>query len=69
MKGDHINVLVRDQVTSISASVSGRTVEASTEKENGITWLVVKEATRGGTIIHEARFQITDVVMWEKVSG
>lgn len=69
MKGDQIKVQVKDQVTEITASVSGRTVEASTEKENGITWLVVKESTRGGTIVHEARFQMTDVVMWERISG
>ena len=69
MKGDRINVLVRDHVTQIAASVSGRTVEATTEKEGGITWLVVREVTRGGTVIHEARFTMTDVVMWEKHSA
>jgi hypothetical protein len=72
MKGDSITVHIRNGVgssTTIIATVSGRTVSASVEKDSGINWLVVTEATRGGTVIHEARFTMTDVVMWEKKSA
>ena len=73
MKGDRITVTVRSDgrllPTDIEASAAGRTVTAETEKDSGINWLVVKESTRGGTLCREARFQITEVVAWEKRSA
>jgi hypothetical protein len=73
MKGDQINVMVRTGdttfVRSSSATVSGRVVSGAIEKESNINWLVVRESTRGGTVVHEAKYQLTDVIMWEKLSA
>jgi hypothetical protein len=70
MKGDLIKVVDRfGNTSSIQATVSGRNVTAAVEKESGINWLVVAEVTRGGTVVHEARYQVADVVMWEKRSA
>jgi hypothetical protein len=70
MKGDQITVMLRtgdSTVTNtVSASKSGRTVSANVEKQANVNWLVVTEYTRGGTITHESKYQLTDVVMWEK---
>lgn len=73
MKGDQVSVLLRAgealYPNSMTAVAAGRTVSVESEKDAGIMWLVVKESTRGGTLVREQRFQMTDVVMWEKTSG
>lgn len=73
MKGDRLYALVRAGTGSVqvelTATVAGRNVTATTDKDAGITWLVLTEETRGGTVIRESRIQMPDVIFWEKNNG
>jgi hypothetical protein len=61
-KGDTIKVWMRDAETlEIVASQNGRTVEKEISKESGLNWLVIKEVTRGGTVIREMTVALSDV--------
>lgn len=62
-KGDTIRLVVRgmDAIT-VSASQNGRNVEVEDRKIGSMTWLVVKETTRGGTTVREVRAPHTEVL-------
>lgn len=62
-KGDSIKVWMRDSETlEIVATQNGRTVEKAIEKDAGINWLLIREQTRGGTVIREMTVALPDVV-------
>lgn len=44
------------------ARQNGRIVDYSWEKDGGLQWLVVKELTRGGTLVCESRYAASEVV-------
>lgn len=65
-KEDNITVLVRAGDTIVpyvlTASQNGRKVEFEISKADNIVWVVLKELTRGGTVVHEDRFRADEVV-------
>lgn len=69
-KGDIINVWIRGRegATEIIASQNGRTVEKEYITESGTKWLIVREITRGGTVIREMTVALSDVEAVLKVS-
>jgi len=56
-KGDQINIAIQgvDGTFNTIARQNGRTVTYEFVKEGNINWLVVKELTRGGTVVAETR--------------
>jgi hypothetical protein len=70
-KSDKIEVHVRNSnggqfgfiPYSVEASQAGRKVAYEWEKDGGLQWLVIKEMTRGGTVVHETRVNAADVVL------
>lgn len=66
-KGDLVEVTIRvGDGTAVNyrteARQNGRIIEHEFEKEQGLTWLVVTEKTRGGTIVMRSRFLISEVL-------
>lgn len=65
-KEDNITVLVRAGDTIIpyklTASQNGRKVEYQVETSDKIVWILVRETTRGGTVVWEDRFRADEVV-------
>lgn len=66
-KGDNIEIHIRGGehgvlAFSVEAAQNGRRVEYDWDKDGGLQWLVVKEVTRGGTVIEEQRFPVVEVV-------
>lgn len=65
-QGDTISVVYKTGVgtatSTIVATKEGRKVEHETVKEDGAQWIVVRELTRGGTLVREARFTKSEVV-------
>jgi hypothetical protein len=65
-KGDIIDVTYRTPVGIQSARVearqNGRKVEYELTNEQKLSWVVVKEVTRGGTTVMEARFIASEVL-------
>jgi hypothetical protein len=56
-KGDQIGIGIRgiDSPFITTARQNGRTVTYEFLKEGTINWIVVKELTRGGTVVNETR--------------
>jgi hypothetical protein len=66
-KGDWIEVAIRDiGPLTTTARQNGRKVTGEFENEAKITWFVVREVTRGGTLVHEARYQVDAIVSIRK---
>jgi len=66
-KGDYVTVIPRTGPTrTIDAEQNGRRVTVFIETDSGIKWLVVAETTRGGTTVREARYQLGDVISYER---
>ena len=67
-KGDRIMVAVRgvEGPFVTEATQNGREVSYDFEKESGLTWLTVRETTRGGTIVQESRYAPDQVVALTK---
>jgi len=66
-KGDSITISTRTQsgaftMPPVTARQNGRTVEMEWAKDGGVSWLSVKELTRGGTVVAEHRYAAADVV-------
>lgn len=63
-KGDQISVAARGIADPIhtAAQQAGRTVDYEWEKDGNVQWLVIREKTRGGTIVRENRFPATEVL-------
>lgn len=71
-KGDTIRVILRDVVPeTITARQNGRQLEMNTEKDSGISWTVIEEKTRGGTVVRTSRFRTDEVIAvhFEKVES
>lgn len=64
-KGDQIAVVVRgiNGPMTMTARQNGRTVEYTFETESKVNWIVVKELTRGGTVVAEHRYPADEVLM------
>ena len=61
-KGDTITI---DKAFTVTASQAGRTVDLEWEKDGGINWAVVRERTRGGTLVREVKVAATSIISIE----
>jgi len=63
-KGDYIAVGVRGlgDAFRTEATQNGRSVTYSFETESKVQWLVVREITRGGTVVQESRYPSDQVL-------
>lgn len=68
-KGDQISVAARGigDAVHTCAEQAGRTVDYEWEKDGNVQWLIVRERTRGGTIVRENRFPASEV-LWLAVA-
>lgn len=68
-KGDLITVVLRSSdgtlTMGVEARQNGRKVEIESIKDLGIGWIVVKELTRGNTVVAERRFVAAEVLAIE----
>lgn len=68
-KGDTITVVTKTgSEIIVRAAQNGRVVRKSIEKESGISWLVIQEVTRGGTVINETQVSLADVMTVTKIA-
>jgi hypothetical protein len=66
-KGDYVTVIPRTGPTrTIDAEQNGRRVTVEITTDSGVKWLSVAEVTRGGTIVRYARYQLSDVISYER---
>lgn len=64
-KGDFVRVTYKTGVgvetEMFSADANGRKFEVTSEKQNNLNWIFVREFTRGGTEVRKAQFRAEDV--------
>jgi hypothetical protein len=48
--------------TTLTAEKQGRRVTQEWEKDGNINWLVIRELTRGGTVVREDRYSAATVI-------
>lgn len=65
-KGDRITVLSQmgsaANAHTIEARQNGRVVDIEFDKDQGVSWLIVTEKTRGGTLVRKDRFLVSAIV-------
>jgi len=61
-KGDYIVIDTKTGTATVTADQNGRRVEIESVKDLGLGWIVMKEVTRGGTVVRETRVVSTEVV-------